>query len=310
MRCVTDQRRGLIAGFSAWIIWGLFPLYWRSLSPSTPFELLAHRVVWAVVWVALVLLVIKRWHEVLAAFRDRRTALVLVAASIAIGVNWGMFIYGVNDGRTVEVSLGYYVNPLVSVLMGVWFFKERLRALQWAAIAIAAIAVVVLTVEVGQFPWLGLSLAASFGIYGLLKKISPTPPLSGLMVEALILLPASIAYLAYLMSIGEWTFGHHGAGHVILVVLMGLVTAVPLVLFAVSAQSIPLSTLGLMQYITPTMQFLLGVLAFREPMSTARWIGFGIVWAALVLFTIDALRNARRDRRTRADEMAVTPEAI
>ncbi|WP_153505224.1 EamA family transporter RarD [Cumulibacter manganitolerans] len=307
---MTEERRGLLAGLAAWVIWGLFPLYWRSLAPSTPFELLAHRVVWAVVWVALVLLVIRRWHEVLAAFRDRRTALVLVAASIAIGVNWGMFIYGVNVGRTVEVSLGYYVNPLVSVLLGVWFFSERLRPLQWAAIAIAAVAVIVLTIEVGQFPWLGLSLAASFGVYGLLKKISPTPPLSGLMVEALILLPASVAFLAYLMSTGTSTFGHHGALHVVLIVLMGLVTAVPLVLFAVSAQSIPLSTLGLMQYITPTMQFLLGVVVFGEPMSAARWTGFAIVWAALIVFSVDALHNAHRERRTRADEMAVTPEAI
>lgn len=306
---MSNDRKGLLAGLAAWLIWGLFPLYWRSLSPATPLELLAHRVVWAVLSVAIVLFVVKRWREVFAVFRSRRDALVLVAASIAIGVNWGMFIYGVNADRTVEVSLGYYVNPLVSVLMGVWFFAERLRPLQWAAIAIATAAVVVMTVEVGRFPWLAMSLAVSFGVYGLLKKISPTAPLTGLMVEALILLPAALALLGYLLAKGQSSFGHHGVVHAGLIMLMGVVTAVPLVLFAVSAQNIPLSTLGVMQYITPTMQFLLGVAVFREPMSPARWAGFGIVWLALVIFSYDALRQAQRDRRTRADELAATADA-
>lgn len=292
----------MLAGLGAWLIWGLFPLYWRALTPATPIELLAHRVLWAAVSVGLLLLVIRRWREIPAAFKDRRTALTLVAASIMIGINWGVFIYGVNSGHTVEVSLGYYMNPLVTVLLGVWFFKERLRMAQWIAIAIAAVAVVVLTVEVGRFPWLAMSLAVSFGVYGLLKKLSPTPPLSGLMVEALILLPAAVALLGYLVAKGQSNFGHHGGVHVLLIVLMGVVTAVPLVLFATAAQSIPLSTLGLMQYLTPTMQFVLGVFVFHEPMSTARWVGFGFVWVALIVFTLDALRNNHRVRRDRAAE--------
>lgn len=306
---MSKERKGLLAGVAAYLIWGLFPLYWRSMTPATPLELLAHRVVWAVLWVGLLLLVMRRWREVFAVFRNRRTAWILVAASIAIGLNWGLFIYGVNAGRTIEVSLGYYINPLVSVVLGVWFFAEKLRPMQWLALAIASIAVIVLTIEVGSFPYLGISLALSFGLYGGLKKLSPTPPMIGLMVEALILLPAAIALLSYLVISGKSSFGHHGIVHVILIVLMGLVTAVPLILFAVSAQSIPLSTVGLLQYLTPSMQLILGVAVFHEPMSPARWVGFAIVWTALAVFSVDALRNARRDRRTRADELAATADA-
>lgn len=306
---MSKERKGLLAGVAAYLIWGLFPLYWRSMTPATPLELLAHRVVWAVLWVGLLLLVMRRWREVFAVFRNRRTAWILVAASVAIGLNWGLFIYGVNAGRTIEVSLGYYINPLVSVVLGVWFFAEKLRPMQWLALAIASIAVIVLTIEVGSFPYLGISLALSFGLYGGLKKLSPTPPMIGLMVEALILLPAAIALLSYLVISGKSSFGHHGIVHVILIVLMGLVTAVPLILFAVSAQSIPLSTVGLLQYLTPSMQLILGVAVFHEPMSPARWVGFAIVWTALAVFSVDALRNARRDRRTRADELAATADA-
>ena len=306
---MSNERRGLLAGLGAWVIWGLFPLYWRSMKPATPWELLAHRVLWAVVWVGLALLVIRRWGEVRNVFRNARTAWILVAASLAIGANWGLFIYGVNADRTIEVSLGYYMNPLVSVIIAVLFFAERLRPLQWAAIGVATVAVVVLTVEVGRFPILGLSLAVSFGVYGGLKKLSPTPPMIGLMVEALVLLPAALIFLGYLVQQGQSSFGQHGAGHAALIVLMGVVTAVPLVLFAVSAQAIPLSTLGLMQYLTPSMQLILGVAVFHEPMAPAQWLGFAIVWTALAIFSYDALRNARRERRTRADDLAATVDA-
>lgn len=306
---MSEERKGLLAGLGAWVLWGLFPLYWRSMKPASPLELLAHRVLWSVVLVAILLLVLRRWRQVWKVFGDRRSAWILVAASVAIGANWGLFIYGVNADRTIEVSLGYYINPLVSVLIGVLFFAERLRPLQWAAIAIASLAVVVITVEVGSFPLLGLALAFSFGLYGGLKKLSPTPPLVGLMVEALVLLPAALGMLGYLIVRGESNFGRHGFTHVLLIVLMGVVTAVPLVLFAVSAQSIPLSTLGLMQYITPSMQLILGVAVFHEPMATAQWIGFAIVWTALAIFSYDALRNARRERRTRADELAAATDA-
>lgn len=197
----------------------------------------------------------------------------------------------------------------MSVLIGVLFFAERLRPLQWAAIGIASLAVVVITVEVGSFPLLGLALACSFGLYGGLKKLSPTPPLVGLMVEALVLLPPALGMLGYLVVRGESNFGRHGFTHVLLIVLMGVVTAVPLVLFAMSAQSIPLSTLGLMQYITPSMQLILGVAVFHEPMATAQWIGFAIVWTALAIFSYDALRRARRERRTRSHEIAASDAA-
>lgn len=306
---MSTERKGLLAGLGAWVLWGLFPLYWRSMKPASPLELLAHRILWSVVFVAVVLLVLRRWRQVWKVFGDRRTALILVAASLAIGANWGLFIYGVNADRTIEVSLGYYINPLVSVLIGVLFFAERLRPLQWAAIGIASLAVIVITVEVGRFPFLGLALALSFGLYGGLKKLSPTPPLVGLMVEALVLLPPALGLLGYLIVRGESNFGHHGPLHATLIVLMGVVTAVPLVLFAVSAQSIPLSTLGLMQYITPSMQLILGVAVFHEPMATAQWVGFAIVWTALAIFSYDALRNAHRERRTRADELAAATDA-
>ncbi len=301
---MNAHRKGLIAGIAAYLLWGLFPIYWRSLSPSTPVELLAHRVIWAFVCVGVILLVVRRFGEVREALGTWRRFLVMLAASVAIAINWGLFIWGVNNGHTVEVSLGYFVMPLVIVLFGVIFVGERLRPAQWVAMAIAAVAVIVQTIEVGRFPWLGLSLAMSFGTYSLLKKLSPTPAVTGLFVETLVLLPAALAVWGWFILSGQATFGQYGAAHTLQVIGVGAVTFVPLLLFTIATQSIPLTTVGLLQYINPTIQLFIGVFLFHEPMPAMRWLGFVIVWCALVIFSIDAVRHNRRQRRGELADIA------
>lgn len=301
---MSAHRKGLIAGIAAYLLWGLFPIYWRSLAPSTPVELLAHRVIWAFVCVGVILLVVRRFGEVREALGTWRRFLVMLAASVAIAINWGLFIWGVNNGHTVEVSLGYFVMPLVIVLFGVIFVGERLRPAQWVAMGIAAVAVIVQTVEVGRFPWLGLSLAMSFGTYSLLKKLSPTPAVTGLFVETLVLLPAALAVWGWFILNGQATFGQYGATHTLQVIGVGAVTFVPLLLFTIATQSIPLTTVGLLQYINPTIQLFIGVFLFREPMPAMRWLGFVIVWCALVIFSVDAVRHNRRQRRGELADIA------
>lgn len=301
---MSAQRKGLIAGISAYLFWGLFPIYWRSLSPTTPVELLAHRIIWAFACVGVVMLILRRLGEVRAALGSWKRFGVMVAASFAIAVNWGLFIWAVNNGRTIEASLGYFVMPLVIVLFGVLFVGERLRPMQWVAMAIAAVAVVVLTIEVGRFPWLALCLAMSFGTYSLLKKLSPTPAMTGLFVETLVLLPVALAAWGVFILRGESTFGQHGSAHTLLLVGVGAVTFVPLLLFSIAAQAISLTTVGLLQYINPTIQLAVGVFVFHEPMPAMRWMGFAIVWLALVVFSIDAVRRTRSQRRNELADVA------
>jgi chloramphenicol-sensitive protein RarD len=228
---------------------------------------------------------------------DPRRLLVLTGAAFLIAVNWLVFVYGVNSGQVVETSLGYFINPLVSVLLGVVVFSERLRPLQWVAVGIAAVAVAVLTVDYGRPPWIALALAASFGLYGVMKKVVRVEAAPGLFVEtALVAVPAAIV-LAVLHSSGAGTFANAGAGHALLLASAGIATAVPLLLFAASARRIPLSTVGLLQYLTPLMQLAIGVFVYDEPMPPARLAGFVIVWVALAVFTADTLRHARTGSR-------------
>jgi chloramphenicol-sensitive protein RarD len=283
----------MASGLGAYALWGLFPLYFPLLKPAGGLEIVAHRVLWSLVFVGLLLTVVRRWSLVRAAVTDRRTVLVLAVAAVLISANWLVFVYGVNSGHVVETSLGYFINPLVSVLLGVVVFAERLRPLQWTAVALAAVAVAVLTVDYGRPPWIALSLAVTFGLYGLMKKLVRVEAAPGLFLETAIAAgPAAVA-LAVLHGEGDGTFGNAGTWHALLLVCSGIATAIPLLLFAAAARRVPLSTVGLLQYLTPLMQLAIGVFVFDEPMPPARLAGFAIVWAALALFTADSLRHAR-----------------
>jgi chloramphenicol-sensitive protein RarD len=291
---VGEQRRGLSYGLGAYLLWGLFPLYWKLLEPSGPLEILAQRVLWSLAFVVLLLVLLRRisWFRNLS--RRPRALAILTVAAVVIGVNWFTYIYGVNTDRVVETSLGYFITPLFSVLLGVVVLHERLRPTQWGAVAIGALAVIVLTVDYGQPPWIAFTLAVSFGTYGLLKKKVGVPALEGLAVECAVLAPLALGYVLWLQATGDAKFGHVSVTHAALMIGSGVVTAIPLLLFAGAANRIPLTTVGVLQYIAPVLQFAIGVLLLHESMPPARWIGFGLVWLALAIFTVDGLRNHRR----------------
>jgi chloramphenicol-sensitive protein RarD len=301
---VDERRLGTVAGLGAYALWGLFPLYFPLLEPAGGLEIVAHRVVWSLLFIAVLLTVVRRWSLVRAAVSDPRTMLVLAGAAVLISGNWLIFVYGVNSGHVVETSLGYFINPLVSVLLGVVVFSERLRPLQWTAVGIAAVAVTVLTVDYGRPPWIALGLAFTFGLYGLMKKLVRVEAAPGLFLEtALVALPALVV-LGVLHGQGEGSFGNLGALHTVLLVLSGVATAVPLLLFAAAARRIPLSTMGLLQYLTPCLHLTIGVFVYGEPMPPVRLVGFALVWAALAVFTADTLRHARgAGRRAEAEAL-------
>lgn len=301
---VSDTRRGLIFGVAAYTLWGAFPLYWPRLEPAGAVEILAHRILWSVVTMAVIVVLMRRWSSMVAVLRDRRATLLLAVAAVVISVNWGTYIWGVNNGRVVEASLGYFINPLVTVLMGVLILGERLRRLQWVALGVATVAVVVLTVEYGRPPWVALTLAFSFGTYGLAKKQANVGPIESLSLETLFLAPVAGLYIAWLVATGSSNFGTHGIGHALLITTAGIVTAIPLMLFGAAAIRVSMVSLGLLQYLAPIFQFALGVLLFREDMPLGRWVGFGLVWVALVLFTFEALTHRRRQLRLIAEASA------
>jgi chloramphenicol-sensitive protein RarD len=288
---VPTPRSGLAAGVGAYLLWGLFPLYWPLLEPAAPVEILAHRIAWSLVLLAAALALTTgfAWLRRLR----RRQALLLTLAAATVTVNWGMYIYGVNSGNVVETSLGYFINPLVTVALGVAVLGERLTRAQAVAVAIAAAAVAVLTIDYGRPPWIALTLAFSFGSYGLMKKRAGVDGTQSLAFETGVLVLPAVAYLAWLSARGESTFATEGAGHVALLVGSGVATAVPLALFGAAAIRIPLTSLGLLQYIAPTIQFAIGVLVYSEPMPASRLAGFALVWVALAIFTVEAIRGAR-----------------
>jgi chloramphenicol-sensitive protein RarD len=294
----------VILGLAAWILWGFFPLYWPLLEPSGAVEILAHRIFWSMIVMLGVVVATRRRERLRATLADRRTRRLLAVAAVLITVNWGTYIWGVNNHHVVETSLGYFINPLVSVLLGVVVLGERLRALQWAALGLATVAVLALTVEYGHPPWVALVLAFSFGSYGLAKKKANAGAVESLVVETLVVSPAALGYVVFLMATGASTFGGHGTGHALLLAGTGLITVIPLLCFGGAATRIPLSTLGLMQYLTPSVQFVLGILVFHEPMPAMRWVGFGLIWLALVLFTAETLRHRRHQLRIRPAEHA------
>jgi chloramphenicol-sensitive protein RarD len=303
---VPDQtRRGFLLGLAAWVMWGFFPLYWPLLEPAGAVEILANRIVWSLVVVAVVVVAMHKGATLRRTFADKRVRRLLTVAAVLITVNWGTYIWGVNNHHVVETSLGYFINPLVSVLMGVLILGERLRRLQWVALGIATAAVLALTVEYGRPPWVALILAFSFGSYGLAKKKANAGAVESLAIETTVVAPVALAYLVFLTATGASTLTGNGPWHLVLIMGTGVITVLPLLCFGGAATRIPLSTLGLMQYITPSVQFVLGLVVFHEPMPPMRWVGFGLIWIALAVFTFSSLQSRRAARRARATTVPV-----
>lgn len=291
---MTSTRSGYLYGVAAYGLWGAFPLYFPLLQPGGAGEILAHRILWSAVTLVLLVVALRRGRRLAELARDRRTALFLLAAAVVISLNWGGFIFGVTSGRVVEVSLGYFINPLVSMLLGVLVLGERMRPAQWVAIGIGALACGVLTWDYGRLPWVALLLAFSFGTYGLCKKKANAGAIESLTFETVLVAPVAVGWVAWLWLTGNGHFTTEGPGHAVLLMTAGLVTAVPLLCFGAAATRIPLSAIGLLQYIAPISHFLLGITVFDEVMPAGRWAGFCLVWLALAVFTTDALRARRR----------------
>ena len=279
----------------AYLLWGVFPAFFPLLLPATPLEILAHRIIWTAVLIIVYLLFTGTWRELTRL--SRRTWMWLSAASVAITVNWGTYVLAVNSGHVADAALGYFINPLVSVALGVLVLKEQLRKLQISAVGVAAIAVLWLTLMTGEGPWISLLLAGSFGIYGLLKKQVQVSSAGSVAAETLVMSPVALFYIGYLSANGQSTFLSEGPSHNALLILSGLVTALPLILFAQGAKLLPLSTVGMLQYMTPTMQLLWAVFVTQEHMSSERWIGFVIIWFAVALYMVDMVRMRRKSRR-------------
>jgi len=292
--------KGILLAVGAYGLWGLLPIYWKQLQQVPALEIIAHRIVWSLVFAFGVVVFKKRLTVMLQTIRKPRMVLIYGAAAGVLTVNWTTYVWGVNAGYVVETSLGYFINPLVSVLLGVLFFRERLRPGQWAAIGLAVAGVAYLTIRHGSLPWIALVLAFSFGTYGLIKKRAPLGALEGLSLELFILFVPALLYLIYLEAEGVGTFGHAGLSSILLV-LGGIVTATPLLMFAGAARRIPLSMVGILQYIAPTLQFSIGVWVYGEEFSTVRLTGFCFIWAALVVYTLEGLYVRRKGHIACAD---------
>ena len=289
---MNHHKTGLLFGVSAYVLWGAFPLYWPLLEPASALEIVSHRAVWTLVFCFVVLAITKSLKNTLVTMKRPKVAATLFLTSILISINWLVYIWATNNGHVVEASLGYYINPLIIIAFGIVLLKEKMRKLQWTAVGIASLGVLVLTIDYGRLPWVALALAISWGSYGVVKKQLGLGALEGLAIETLI---ASLPYLLYLIYIGNKGTGQfgHGVGLTILLISAGAVTAIPLLLFNGSTTRLPLTVIGLLQYITPTIQFSIGVWIRHEDMPTARWIGFIIIWVALTALAIDLVKSSR-----------------
>src|SRR3954451_22306455 len=300
----SERREGVIYGMAAYLLWGVFPLFFPLLKPASAGEILAQRIVWSLVAVVAVLAVGRSFGSLRALLRDRRKVLLLGVAAVLIAVNWGTFIYAVTYDHVIESSLGYFITPLVRAAFGILVFREQLRPRQALALGIGAVAVVVLAVDYGRLPWIALVLAASFGSYGLVKKIVDVGAAESLAVETLILLAPAIVTVSVLQAAGSGTFTQDAPGHPLLLMASGIVTALPLLLFSASVTRVPLTVLGMLQYLAPVLQFLVGLVIVGEDMPASRWVGFGLVWVALVVLSGDLLHAARRTRLAAVQEPA------
>jgi chloramphenicol-sensitive protein RarD len=288
--------RGIFYAIGAYFLWGIFPIYWKLIHDVPALEIIGHRVVWAFLFALIVVAATKSWGGLKTAFKHRRILLTFVTTGILLSINWLVYVWAVNAGFIVETSLGYFINPLVNVVLGVIFLRERLRLWQWIPVGIASLGVLYLTISYGSLPWIGLTLAFSFGTYGLLKKTASLNSIHGFTLETGFLFLPALAYLTFLGFTGEGAFPHGSALETALLVLTGVATGLPLLLFGAAARLIPLSTLGFIQYLAPTLQFLIGVFVYHEAFSSDRMVGFGLIWFALIIYSIDSL-NARRNRQ-------------
>lgn len=293
------DRVGFAAGAGAYVAWGLVPLYFALLSSMSSLELVAHRIVWSTVFLVFVITVYGRWRRHLRVWRDRRALAGLFVASLLVTGTWITFVYAVHSGHTVDVSLGHFINPIVTVLLAVFVLGERLRGAQWVAVAISGLAVIVIWVGYGRLPWIAFVLAVTFGCYGLVKNRigRRIPAVDSLMVECVLLTPAAIVFMVWLYLRGNLDFGSRGIGHMVLAMSAGVITGVPLLWFGMATRRIPLRYVGMLQYIEPIMQLLVGVLIFHEPMPTARWAGFALVWVAVIILLADSLSHSRSQVR-------------
>jgi len=289
---LSKNKLGLLFGVSAYSLWGAFPLYWPLLEPANPLEIVSHRAVWTLVFCFIVLATTKALKSTLATLKQPKITARLFLTSILISINWLVYIWATNNGHVVEASLGYYINPLIIIGFGVILLKEKMRPLQWVAVTIASIGVLVLTIDYGRLPWIALALAISWGSYGLIKKQLGLGALEGLAIETLISAFFYLGYLVYIGNQGTGQFGHSW-GLTVLLMSAGAVTAIPLLLFNGSTNRLPFTTIGLLQYITPTLQFSVGVWIRHEDMPTARWIGFLIIWVALTTLAFDLVKSSR-----------------
>jgi chloramphenicol-sensitive protein RarD len=295
-----------VTGLGAYLLWGVLPLYFELLKPSGAVEVVAHRVLWSLIFCAAVLSATRTWRAFGVVLRNRRTMALVATAAVLLAVNWLTFVFAALSGHVVDASLGYFINPLVTVLLAVVVLRERLRRLQWVSLGFGALAVVVITVGYGRLPWVALTLAVSFGVYGLIKNrvgrsVAAAP---GLAAETLVLAPVSAGYLIWLQTTGDATFGASGGWHAVALAGTGIATALPLLLFGEAARRLPLSVVGMLQYLAPVLQFLIGVLVLHETMPPARWWGFALVWVALVLLTVDGVRTQRARRLRPLDATA------
>jgi chloramphenicol-sensitive protein RarD len=288
------MNKGILNGIAAYALWGVFPIYWKFLHQVPALQVIGHRISWSFVLLIVIVLLTRQWKDFYSAALTRKTLAIYSIAAVLLTVNWLIYVWGVNAGFIVETSLGYFINPLLSVLLGVIFLHERLRPAQWIPVVLAAAGVIYLTVVYGRLPWIALSLAFSFGFYGFVKKLAPLGSLYGLTLETGIALPFALLYLVFLEFNGTGAFLHEGALTNILLIGAGAVTTIPLLMFASAARQIPLTVVGLLQYIAPTLQFLIGVFLYKEPFDQSHLIGFGIVWVALIIFWVENLIMAHR----------------
>lgn len=287
------MNKGIWNGLAAYALWGFFPIYWKLLHEVPALEVIGHRISWSFLLLILGILFTGQWRDFRSAALTPKVIAIYTLAGVVLTINWLIYVWGVNSGFIVETSLGYFINPLISVLLGVFFLHERLRPMQWIAVALAAAGVIYLTVTYGRPPWIALSLAVSFGIYGLVKKLAPLGSLYGLTLETALVFPMALIYLLFVESRGTGAFLHQDAFIDILLIGTGAVTSIPLLMFASAARQIPLTMIGLLQYIAPTLQFLIGVFLYHEPFDQSRLIGFSLVWLALIMFWMENYLSAR-----------------
>ncbi len=287
-----DLRQGIIAGLTAYLIWGLVPIFFKQLHGVGAVEIIAHRIVWSLLLMGIVLHLGSGFAQVIENVRDPRRLARVAVGSVLVGANWLIFVYGINLGQILATSLGYFILPIFNVALGVLVLRERLRPLQWLAVLCALAGVVAETLRVGELPWISLGLAVSFGFYGLMRKQLPMDSASGLFLETACMLPLAVGYLAWLHWLGQGQFGDEGVQSSLLIA-SGVVTAIPLLLFAISARRLPLSMIAFMQYLAPTISFLVAVLIYHEPFNLARAVGFGAIWIGVAVYSFDLWRHSR-----------------